>query len=454
MKGAAVGTGLIAFSQFSESADICYEPGYKYRSLRKSSDPEIPIQLQSSSVTPEQKFAYYYGGQLKAIQAALKDPFMQFLGLCFVGDSITWGMTASGIAPIEPRSGSLTDSRNNGSSATWVNLLHKWLGAEYYDSTTVQEDIWPGTPNGVAQFTYTKAVDMFPGFAPFVQVGSFSQLVDASSSLGVFWFVNMSSSGSGPHSFTWTMTGKSFDLRFAAVPNGADYKVYVDGVLQGQYKTSSTDLGIPVSYRNSRTHDFTFKKGAVIRVEAVGGNVARDVLQIESIRFNRKVRVTNQGIIGVASDRYLNVLLSSALSTDDLFCMMQLGTNDRGMPPAIGAPTSPATLSKNMGLILDYVIAAGVSPIMMCANEVVDNSLPTYYYSMGQVRTVLSSLAKSRGVDFIDQFALTKRLQAAGVNYLADGLHPNDLGHFLMFENIRNAIGNPVFVAEKSPAHY
>jgi len=411
-------------------------------------------QISKTGIYPGQHFAAINGGQLNKLRLALTDPFMQYLGICIIGDSITWGMTASGIAPIEPRGGSLTDSRNNGSSATWVNLLHKWLGAEYYDSTTVEEGIWPGTPNGVAQFTYTKAVDMFPGFAPFVKVGSFSQLVDAASTLGVFWFVNMSSSGSGPHSFTWTMTGKSFDLRFAAVPMGQITRYYVDGVLQGQYKTSSTDLGIPVSYRNSRTHDFTFKKGAVIRVEAVGGNVARDVLQVESIRLNRKVRVTNQGIIGVASDRYLNVLLSSALRADDSFCKIQIGTNDRGMPPAIGAPTSPATLSKNMGLILDYVIAAGVSPIMMCANEVVDNSLPTYYYSMGQVRTVLSSLAISRGVDFIDQFALTKRLQAAGVNYLADGLHPNDLGHFLMFENIRNAIGNPVFVAEKSLANY
>lgn len=411
-------------------------------------------QISKTGIYPGQHFAAINGGQLNRLRLALTDPFMQIVAMMVGGDSHVWGMTAAGIAPIEPRGGLLTDARNNGTSPTWVNLLHKWLGAEFYDSTTTQEDIWPGTPNGVAQFTYTKPVDMFPGFAPFVQVGSFSQLVDASSTLGVFWFVNMSTSGSGPHSFSWTMTGNSFDLRFAATPEGAEYKVYVDGVLQGQYKTSSTDLGIPLGYRQSRTHDFAFKKGAVIRIEAVGSNVSRDTLRVEAIRFNRKLRVTNQGIIGVASERYLTVLLPNALRADDSFCLLALGTNDRGMPPAINAPTSSATLSKNMGLILDYVMAAGVSPILMCANEAADNSPPTYHYSMGEVRTALSSLAIRRGVDFIDNFALTKRLLPAGVDYLADGLHQNSLGHFLQFENIRNSIGNTVFVAEKSPLHY
>lgn len=395
---------------------------------------------------PSQHFGSINGGQLSKLRLALTNPFMQFLGVCLIGDSITWGMTASGIAPILPRNGTLLDARNNGSSPTWANLLHKYLGYEYYSRSPVEEAIWAGTSNGVAQFTYTDSIDLFPGISPFTQIGSFGQLVDTSTTLGVFWYVNMGISGSGPHSFTWTMTGNSFDLRFGATPEGAEYKVFIDGVQQGdKYKTSSTDLGLPESaYRQSRTHDFSFKKNAVIRIEAVGGNASRDTLRIESVRINRKIRVTNQGIIGIASDRYLNVILNDAVRFDDSFCFIQLGTNDRGMPPGINAATSPLTLRRNISLIIDSLSNKGIYPILMCANEVANNSLPTYYYGMGEVRNALASLAVSRGIDFIDQFALTSRLSKANISYLDDELHPNDFGHSMMFENARNCLESTI----------
>ena len=406
----------------------------------------INNRLTRTGIYPGQRFATYQGGQLASLLRALTDPFVQFLAICFLGDSKTWGMTASGIAPVEPRGGLLTDARNNGSSATWVNLLHKWLGAEFYDSAAVQEAIWPGTPNGVAQFTYVKSVDLFPGITPFAQIGSFAEQVDTSATLGVMWYVNMSVSGGGPHSFSWVMTGNSFDLRFAATPEGAEYRVFIDGVQQGTtFKTSSTDLGLPGPvYGQSRTHNFSFRKNASIRVEAVGGNLSRTTLRIESVRFNRTLRVTNNGIVGIDSERYRTVLLQDALRYDDMFCGIQLGTNNRGMPPSLGAPTSPSTLSKSLGLMMDHVIAKGVTPIMLCANEVADNAPPTYHYSMNQVRSVIADLAASKRVDFVDQYALTKRLQSAGVSYLADALHPNDLGHYLLFENLRNAISSAV----------
>lgn len=398
--------------------------------------------ISKAGIYPGQRFATYNGGgQLAKFQRMLVDPFTQMLGVCVLADSIGWGMITSGMGAIEPRAGALTDARNNGVSPSWVNLLHKWLGNEFYANSPVVEAIWPGTPSGVAQFTYTAPVDMFPGFAPFTQIGSMSQLLASDSTLGVLWFVNMSSSGGGPHSFSWTMTGDSFDLRYGATPEGAQYRVYVDGVLLGTYATSSSDQGIPIGFKNSRTHSFAFKRGAVIKVEAVGGNVSRDTLRVESIRFNRKLRVTNQGIVGVASERYRTVLLSSAMRADDSVALIQLGTNDRGMPAAIDAPTSPASLSRNLSLMLDTIIAAGATPILFCANQTDDNAGKAY--SMGEVRASIANLAGSRVIDFVDQFGLTARLKAAGINYLADGLHPNDLGHFLMFDNIRNVLSSP-----------
>lgn len=91
-------------------------------------------------------------------------------------------------------------------------------------------------------------------------------------------------------------------------------------------------------------------------------------------------------------------------------------------------------------MMIDALASAGVTPIMLCANETEDNA--SKFYPMEQVRSAIATLSSVRGIDFIDQYALTKRLKLAGVAYLADGLHPNDLGHYLMFDNIRNAISS------------
>lgn len=396
--------------------------------------------VSRTGIYPGQHFASYNGGgQISLLKKMMADPFVQSLGVLGVGDSITWGMTTTGMGALEPRAGALTDARNNGDAPSWFNLFHKWLGSEFYGGVPVVEAIWPGTPSGVAQFTYTKSIDVFPGFTPFTNIGGMSQLVASGSTLGVLWYVNMSVSGGGPHSFSWVMTGDSFDIRFAATPEGAAYRLYIGGSLIGTYATSSIDLGIPISFQNTRTHDFTFQRNVTIKIEAVGGNAARDTLRIESVRLNRKLRVTNQGIVGVATERYRTVLLPSAMRVDDSFCLVQLGTNDRGMPAAIDNPTSPSSFSRNLGLLLDSVTGAGITPILFCANETEDNG--SKFFSMGQVRAVISAMSSTRSIDFIDQFALTKRLSSAGVTYLSDGLHPNDLGHYLMFENIRNSIG-------------
>ncbi|MBK3431391.1 hypothetical protein JJD84_11220 [Pseudomonas fluorescens] len=437
LKSAGVGLTALLFGSTASAADAL-APG-KQKALGNKANPPIKnIRPEVSGLYLWQQFCSYNGGQLNSFKHALTDPFMQFCGLCIIGDSITWGMEASGMSATGTRLGELSDARNNGKSPSWVNLLHKWLGEEYYDSQVVSELPWPGA-DGIAQFTYVNRVDIFPNMSDIVQVGSFSEYRANGSTLGVIWYVNMSSSGGGPHSFTWMMTGESFDLRFGVTPEGAAYRLYVDGVFQGQFDTSSIDLRVPAGFGYSNTHSFPFKKNAIITVEAVGGNVGRDTLRIESIRINRTLRVTNNGLIGISSARYKQIL-RDALRSDDSFCFVGLGTNDSIMPGALGSPMSPSALSNNLNLMLDHIFDSGVVPVLICANEVLDRS--SRNYSMGQVRAAISRLADVRRVDFIDHYALTKRLQQSGVKYTSGSTHPNDLGHYLMFDNTRNSIVN------------
>lgn len=440
LKGVGVGVGaeLFAFGRVAESADTCHEPGYKYQNRSFVDDPEIHIRLQGLGITPEQSFVSYNGGQLKAFHAALSDPFMQFLGVCFVGDSITWGMTATGIGCTLPRAGRLKDARNNSSSATWVNMLHKWMGDQFFASGNYAEQPWPGSPSGSAEFIYSKAIDNFPGSADFDSEGGFCETVSTVSGAGPVWAVDLSSAGGGKHSFSWTMTGKEFDVRFAALSSGADYKVYVDGDFAGQYSTSSVILDVPSRPGESRTHRFRFRTGAVVRIEAATGKLGGTLLQIEAIRINKTLRVTNNGVIGLSAEQYRKNILAHALRHDDSYCFIQLGTNDSAMPPGIFVETSPKALKATMENLLDQVVEFGATPMLLCANEVLDNQ--KRYYTMAQVRAVIANLAAIRGIDFIDNFSQTKPLEMDGVDYLDDNLHPNDLGHRLIFDNVRNSI--------------
>ncbi|KRE00080.1 hypothetical protein ASE63_08230 [Bosea sp. Root381] len=61
------------------------------------------------------------------LRSALQDDLRSIL-LVLIGDSNTWGMSATGNSTTEPRGHALSDVRDNLSSASWANLLRKWLG--------------------------------------------------------------------------------------------------------------------------------------------------------------------------------------------------------------------------------------------------------------------------------------------------------------------------------------
>lgn len=392
----------------------------------------------------------YDGQQLEQLKRHLTDPLTQFLGVVLVGDSITWGMTVTGQASVEPRTGALTDTRNNESSQSWANLLHKYIGAEYYEDSTVTASAWSGSSGGVAQFEYSKTVDLYPGYAPFTAInnyngatpGVWSSAYNAGTTLGYYLQAQVNSSADDLR-LRFTMTGTEFDLVFAALADGAKYELFINDVSHGVFSTQTGDTGLSVSFKNVRTHSFPFVRDGVVELRVIPADVERDVLRVEAIRVNRRVRVTNNGIIGTNAIRYATMFVNDAVRVDDTFAFIQLGTNDRAALASSGVPESPTTLYKYLGLVIDAVVGKGVMPILMCANAVTNNSKPTYKYDMADVRAQIMRLSADRGIAVIDHFAETRSLIAASdTSWLADGLHPNDSGHLIMFENIKRRIDN------------
>lgn len=380
------------------------------------------------------------------IKAALTNPLFQFLGLPLLGDSITWGMTASGMALETPRAGVLADPRSNGTSASWANLLHKFLGAEYYDDAAATEAAWPGSPGGVAQFTYNKTVDLFPATGDFSYTnsntaggkGAWTTPAYATESLlgkALNAVVTLSSDNLR---LAWRMTGYEFDLVHAQLSNGAKYELLVDGVSQGIFSTQTGDTGNAVAFGYVTTHSLGgFRRNALVELRVVPGDVARTTLRIEAIRIKRVLRVTNQGIIGTNTWNYLG-MLATAVRDDDSFAFLQLGTNDRVVQRTSGNTAGQASFAANIITLVNALEARGIGPILCCAGAVTADAAPTYVFSMGQVRAVLQQIAATRKLPLIDHYAVTRPLVRAGnTTWLADGLHPNDSGHLLMFNTIR-----------------
>ena len=404
---------------------------------------EVENLQQSAFGSAKESSFSLFGGQLAEFKRDLSDPLQQFVSATFVGDSITWGMTVTGGGTVLPRTGTLTDQRNNGTSPSWMNLLHQYLGDTYCRDSTVSESLWSGASGGVNIFQYSRPVFLYPGLAPIARAGAWSSTPTAASKLGQQFDVNTTTSP-GNNSFQFVMTGTGISLVFAAINGGGSYRVLVNGILQGTFITDAIAMGVPVSYGNVRLHDFgTYLADALVRIEAVN---ATGLIRFEAIQLDKTLQIINQGIVGTTFTRYTNILIPGGAilgRSKYVFCM--LGTNDRGDTPAnTGQPSTSAALDIRISNFL-AAVAGVVGPkrvILICANEVSDGNqaLPVYYFNMTDVRSSLYRAALINKLDFIDQYAVTRKLKQDGISYLADGLHPNDVGCRAMYDNIRVAL--------------
>lgn len=386
--------------------------------------------------TNEYEAKSYFGGQLATLKADLSNPLVQQVNLTLIGDSITWGMTASGIAATDPRSHQLTDARNNGSSNTWANLLHKWIAKEYFDGQAATESTINNPASGVNVFTYGKNIDLFPGQQSINLIGSWVTNVNPAALKGVYIDSVFPHTGK---EINFSITGDSFILVFAAIPGGATYQVYVDGVSLGTFQTDSTSMGVPVSFGNVREHQLgPFTGPRSIRV--ISNGEAGSTFRVEGIRIKKSFQMINQGIIGVATAEYTNNLLTDAVLGRSRHVIVQLGTNDRGLDYASNnAANTPLRLKTALeGL----VTALGNRNItLMCANDVTQDE-STFSYSMKDVRDSIYSVAYQHSLDFIDNYIPSRTLIDRNYSFVADGLHPNDFGHATIAGNIISALSN------------
>lgn len=371
-----------------------------------------------------------FGGQLSALKSDLSNPLTQFVGVVLVGDSITWGMSATGIATTDPRSHQLTDARNNSTSNSWANLFHKYIGKRFRFNPTYTESGWPGSPTGVCVFKYSDVINTYPGYSPVELSGSWADNQRSGALLNRT--IDTTSVGD---SFSFVFTGYEFDIVFSSTESTGTLVVSSNGVDISSINTNSSATG-GVNFQVRRTITLaSFSRNAIISVKLASGAGAR----IEAISVTKTTRITNQGLIGIAASEY-NSIFSSALTDGDIYCFITLGTNDRA---GTSNARSPNALQINTNGFASFLRARNVNPIICSANQVTGPQLTeSFYYQMQSVSAALREASKRNVCDFVDYLPVTTLANERFSYTVSDGLHPNDSGHYLMYINLVTALEN------------
>ena len=298
---------------------------------------------------------YVFGGQLEKLKYALSNPLEQFTGIALVGDSITWGLGATG-NPTDyntGRDGTLSDIRDNYASLSWANELKRYIGKKYMGNVTPTLSNWSASPSGQAIATFVKQHILYPigGDFSLSNTGTifFQESKSTSQSLSGWQFnTTIESSRVGETVLGFNFTGTEFTLSFDTVGVASmDYELFVDGVSQGVFTTAPGGT-IVTGYDNRRTHTFPYVRNKLIEIKTrKTAYVGYQTLRIGGIIINKTVRITNQGIIGTKAYYYKLRNMTGNTSGDgvavdnkDNFIFCQLGSNDRLIESAYAKGTN------------------------------------------------------------------------------------------------------------------
>jgi lysophospholipase L1-like esterase len=393
---------------------------------------------------------YIFGGQLEKLKYSLSNPLEQFTGIVFIGDSITWGLGATG-NPADyntGRDGTLSDIRDNFASESFVNDFKRYIGSKYMGNVAPVISNWQYSTAGEAIATYTKQHILYPYGGDFTYTTSGtinSTLSRALTGTLTGWqlVINIDSVATGEAVISFPFTGEEFTLSIDSVTNSMDYELIVDGVSQGIFTTVPGADGMIAGFDNRRKHTFPYVRNKTVQIKTKKNSyVGLQTLRLGGIIIDKKIRVTNQGIIGTKAFYYKTRNMTGNTSGDgvavgskDNYIFCQLGSNDRLIETAYAKGSNE--FKKNLKLLVDELKTLG-EVILMVANPVSNESTSSYSFNMQDARNAVYRLAKESTLDFIDNYSVFGNVSTSV--YTIDGLHPNDIGYEVISRNIINSL--------------
>ena len=341
----------------------------------------------------------------------IRDP-LRSVHIVTLGDSVTWGSNVTGMdAPSGPPD--LTQTRNNLSCRSWVNIVSDWLhlvGTDWQGWNSPA----PGSSSSARQ------IDVTAG-DPRLRVVRYNA--------GAFDLSASPLNIPPGHALEWDMTGSQFYVLFRtqAADQNATFALFQDGALRG---------GSQSTYGNGNTalRGYGITPGTwTVQVRNLSPVAP---LVIDGIRMTKSVRVDNRAISGQSSAVYhpSGTALAQAVPATATHLFYMIGINDRAMPGGIRRPSE--LLRSNVKATLDWLafnrprlgVCLMTPPASYGAREMFES--PTLYgFSLSEAAHQLRSVADSLSIDCVDIHGLSQKFAVLNDIFTADLQHPNDAGH-------------------------
>lgn len=370
---------------------------------------------------------YERSGALHELKTALRNDFHAGINIRLIGDSITWGMTATGNGTQDPRGHALTDTRDVLTSSSWANRFRNWLGKSFAAGALVDAGGGVGSYSRTVEVSTESPRVVKKNAAGDVLAKAYN--VNAGHIFGTA--LDLIGNAGSKHGLEFDFVGSSLTLIYAQLATGASYDLKLNGVSQGVFTTSGA-----TAFNTTRTHNFTHGTYHV-RIECTSADPATQI-RVAGFTWSKTVKVANDGLIGTNSDEWLSTgaLLPAAVQASDEFVFVMIGTNDRSTNTA---PLAASRTEKNLTDICTYLTGLGKKVVLMAANAVTQSEA-AMYFPQSEMTQAVARVGADLGVDVVDHFRATDPYRQAGLTYLADGLHPDDTGHELIYKNLVRAI--------------
>ncbi|WP_175169299.1 SGNH/GDSL hydrolase family protein [Achromobacter kerstersii] len=377
----------------------------------------MPVDNLKARVAALEAKAPASGSMLRDLLTAMWNP-LHSPEILLIGDSITVGVGASG------------------PEKSWAGLFHRWLGESFVDGPVVQS----GT-----DFTYSETAMAVPS-NPFSLNEDIGFLIELNGSFSVpaptynasafaysnFWELSPAGgAGKNKGEMRFTMTGDNLTLRYCAIdaadPTGSIVELWGNGSKLGEL-----DFYGPEAWGKLASFSFAFGRYDIRLVPKSASNVFR----LEAIHHARRVKVMNMAVSGSSTGSWLpgSANYTAALAKRSEFAFVQLGTNDRNNP---GAQFVTYFFATRIAMALRD---AGKKTCLMVSNAVSNAEDARLLFTQRKVAWAIRQVAEDMALDFIDNYQATVPAKLYGETWAPDGLHPNNDGHLLMFESVRERI--------------
>lgn len=256
-------------------------------------------------------------------------------------------------------------------------------------------------------------------------------------------------------------------LNFTTPSNAVFYRLSVHNSNIGKIKLGKGATAPTDSYKyeitgftnnaiiSSNISDILYNTNNIIKIKLIGDSITYGVgataghswadLLKNSLESKFNCQVVNSGLSGINSE-YLVTHIDTLIEDNDNIVICMIGTNNRIRKSSFDR------LFGDLQTLYNYCKERDIKFIPMCSlpagltdEERENGTFNVRYKHMDDIENVISAFSVANNLEFIDlyekvyMYCMTKGITINSL--LADGLHPNDTGYYLMFRFITHCLG-------------